>query len=220
MLSKKSFGRKLGGVFEARSSPEGCANASTGSAELTPLDAKLHSREHRSGRQLEQPERHCLEVLHDGGEVELVACTGKSTQPHGLEAVMCLQMRRGMAASAFAIHCAQGLRRGKQRENGAPLIGHVGMIDRRESNIVGAHLQAERLQPRAMFRDAFRRNRCAISASGSYELVVTIALPGVAKNISAQIPVTFEPKSPIARQILTMRDADQVIVAGAQYDAV
>jgi hypothetical protein len=29
-----------------------------------------------------------FEVLHDGSEVELVACTGKTSQAHALEAVM------------------------------------------------------------------------------------------------------------------------------------
>jgi hypothetical protein len=36
----------------------------------------------------------CLEVLDDGSEVELVACTGKAAQPHTLEAVVCLQVRK------------------------------------------------------------------------------------------------------------------------------
>ena len=36
----------------------------------------------------------CLEVLDDGSEVELVACTGKAAQPHTLEAVLCLQVRK------------------------------------------------------------------------------------------------------------------------------
>src|SRR6266571_4211092 len=35
-----------------------------------------------------------LQVLHDGSEVELVACTGKAAQPHTLEAVVCLQVRK------------------------------------------------------------------------------------------------------------------------------
>src|SRR6266508_4233684 len=35
-----------------------------------------------------------LQVLHDGSEVELVACTGKAAQPHTLEAVVGLQVRK------------------------------------------------------------------------------------------------------------------------------
>ena len=35
-----------------------------------------------------------LQVLHDGSEVGLVACTGKAAQPHTLEAVVCLQVRK------------------------------------------------------------------------------------------------------------------------------
>ena len=35
-----------------------------------------------------------FEVLHDGGEVELVACAGEPAQAHSLEAVMGLQMRK------------------------------------------------------------------------------------------------------------------------------
>ena len=33
----------------------------------------------------EQPERHCLQVLHDGGEVELVAGAGEPAQPQSPE---------------------------------------------------------------------------------------------------------------------------------------
>jgi hypothetical protein len=33
-----------------------------------------------------------LQVLHDGGEVELVACTGKAPQSHTLETVVCLHV--------------------------------------------------------------------------------------------------------------------------------
>ena len=35
-----------------------------------------------------------LEVLHDGGEMELVACAGKASQAHPLEAMMGLQVRK------------------------------------------------------------------------------------------------------------------------------
>ena len=36
--------------------------------------------------------RQRFEVLHDGGEMELVACAGKPSQAHPLEAVMGLQV--------------------------------------------------------------------------------------------------------------------------------
>ena len=35
-----------------------------------------------------------LEVLHDGGEVELVACPGETPQAHTLEAVMGFEVRK------------------------------------------------------------------------------------------------------------------------------
>ena len=35
-----------------------------------------------------------LEVLHDGGEVELVACPGETPQAHALEAVMGFEVRK------------------------------------------------------------------------------------------------------------------------------
>jgi hypothetical protein len=41
----------------------------------------------------EDSERERLEVLHDGGEMELVASAGKTPKPHPLEAVVSLQMR-------------------------------------------------------------------------------------------------------------------------------
>jgi len=40
----------------------------------------------------EDSERQGLEVLHGGGEKELVACTRKASQPHALEAVVNLQV--------------------------------------------------------------------------------------------------------------------------------
>jgi hypothetical protein len=36
----------------------------------------------------------CLQVLRDGSEVELVARTGEATQPHALETVVSLQVRK------------------------------------------------------------------------------------------------------------------------------
>jgi hypothetical protein len=46
-----------------------------------------------SGGWSEGSERERFEVLHDGGEMELVASTGKTPKPHPLEAVVSLQMR-------------------------------------------------------------------------------------------------------------------------------
>ena len=37
--------------------------------------------------------RQRFKVLHDGGEVELIACTGEAAQTHWLEAVMGRQVR-------------------------------------------------------------------------------------------------------------------------------
>jgi hypothetical protein len=41
-----------------------------------------------ASRNPEQPERHGLEVLHDGSEMELVAGAGETPEPHAFEAVM------------------------------------------------------------------------------------------------------------------------------------
>jgi hypothetical protein len=38
--------------------------------------------------------RERFKVLHNGGEVELVACAGEAAQTHSLEAVMGLQVRK------------------------------------------------------------------------------------------------------------------------------
>src|SRR5215510_7893797 len=43
-------------------------------------------------RRAEQAQRHGLQVLHDGGEVELVASAGQTAQAHALEAVMGLKV--------------------------------------------------------------------------------------------------------------------------------
>jgi hypothetical protein len=37
-------------------------------------------------------ERKCFEVLQNCGEMKLVACAGKSPEPHPLKAVVCLQV--------------------------------------------------------------------------------------------------------------------------------
>src|SRR5438477_9474682 len=44
------------------------------------------------GRRSKNPERERFEVLHDGGEMELVACSGKTPEPHAFEAMMSLEM--------------------------------------------------------------------------------------------------------------------------------
>jgi len=43
---------------------------------------------------LEGSQRQGLEVLHDGGEVELIACPGEATQPHALEAMVGFEVRK------------------------------------------------------------------------------------------------------------------------------
>src|SRR5271170_6795224 len=50
----------------------------------------------------EDTECHGFEVLHGGGEKELVACAGKTSQPHALEAVMNLQVGKAHL-DAFAL---------------------------------------------------------------------------------------------------------------------
>ena len=44
------------------------------------------------GLEFEGAQRQRLKVLHDGGEVELVACAGKSSEPHAFEAMMNFEM--------------------------------------------------------------------------------------------------------------------------------
>jgi len=46
------------------------------------------------GRRSDGSEHHSLEVLHDGGEMELIARTGKSPQSHALEAVVILEVSK------------------------------------------------------------------------------------------------------------------------------
>ena len=54
--------------------------------------------------------RQCFEVLHDGGEMELVACAGKTSQAHPLEAMMGLQMREAhLDALSFIARFVEGL---------------------------------------------------------------------------------------------------------------
>ena len=43
---------------------------------------------------LEGSQRQGLEVLHDGGEVKLIACPGEAAQPHALEAMVGLEVRK------------------------------------------------------------------------------------------------------------------------------
>ena len=53
-----------------------------------------NSRLSQLGRWSEQAQGHGLEILNDGGEMELVARAGKATQSHAFESVMRLQMRK------------------------------------------------------------------------------------------------------------------------------
>ena len=54
--------------------------------------------------------RQRLEVLHDGGEMEFVACAGKTSQTHPLEAVMGLQVREAhLDALSFITRLVEGL---------------------------------------------------------------------------------------------------------------
>jgi hypothetical protein len=57
--------------------------------ELTDCDlGSRRDRVHRVWRRSRDMVRERLEVLHDCSEVELVACTGESPQPHALKAVV------------------------------------------------------------------------------------------------------------------------------------
>ena len=56
-----------------------------------------------------------FEVLHDGGEMELVACTGEAAQAHALEAVMGLQVRKAHLDLFALIAGFLELRRSHQR---------------------------------------------------------------------------------------------------------
>ena len=54
--------------------------------------------------------RQRFEVLHDGGEMEFVACAGKPSQAHPLEAVMDLQVREAhLDALSFIARLDEGL---------------------------------------------------------------------------------------------------------------
>ena len=54
--------------------------------------------------------RQRLEVLHDGGEMEFVACAGQTSQTHPLEAVMGLQVREAhLDALSFIARLVEGL---------------------------------------------------------------------------------------------------------------
>ena len=55
--------------------------------------------------------RQRLEVLRDGGEMEFVACAGKTSQTHPLEAAMGLQVREAhLDALSFIARFEEGLR--------------------------------------------------------------------------------------------------------------
>ena len=54
------------------------------------------------GRRSEGVERHSLEVLYDGGEMELITRAGKSAQSHALEAMMIFEVSKAhLDALAF-----------------------------------------------------------------------------------------------------------------------
>ena len=58
----------------------------------------------------EDSERQGFEVLHGGGEEELVARAGKTAQPHALEAVVNLQMGKAhLDAFALVARLEEGL---------------------------------------------------------------------------------------------------------------
>ena len=42
----------------------------------------------------DQTQRHCLEVLYSGGEMELVASAGETAKAHALKAMLDLQVRK------------------------------------------------------------------------------------------------------------------------------
>jgi len=64
-----------------------------------------------------------FEVLHDGGEMELVACTGDAAQAHSLEAVMVFKCAKRISiflrwlldSSTPVFHGAHALDRGRPR---------------------------------------------------------------------------------------------------------
>ena len=65
-----------------------------GAAGANPLNER-NSRTRRDWRRRpDQSQRHGLEVLHDGGEVELVAGAGETAQSQPLEAMMGLEVRK------------------------------------------------------------------------------------------------------------------------------
>ena len=59
-----------------------------------PTLTQRNSRNRGFGWWPDEPKSQCLEVLHDGSEVELVAGAGQAAKAHALEAVMGLQVRK------------------------------------------------------------------------------------------------------------------------------
>src|SRR5262245_25696019 len=82
------------------------ASASTPTHQLT----RRNSRVGRFGRWPNEAQGQCLEVLYDGGEVELVARAREAAQPQALEAVMRLQVREAhLDALALIARLEEGL---------------------------------------------------------------------------------------------------------------
>ena len=70
-----------------------------------------HSRERCARLNGRRPECQGFKVLHDSGEMELVARTGKTSEPHAFEAVMNLQMGKAhLDALALVTRLEEGLR--------------------------------------------------------------------------------------------------------------
>jgi len=86
MLSKKSGVKGDGGLAERRVMPRVRRDASP--------PVRGNSRGGMIGWCREQAQRHGLQVLDDGREVELVACAGQPTQPKPLEGVMGLEVSK------------------------------------------------------------------------------------------------------------------------------
>src|SRR5688572_19863277 len=76
-----------------------------------PPDAYAANAGLRSRWRPEGSECQRFEVLHDGGEMELIACPGETTEPHAFKAVMNLQVSKAhLDALAFVARLEKGLR--------------------------------------------------------------------------------------------------------------
>src|SRR5215471_4905377 len=80
--------KDLGLLLAGRRRP-GLANTTTGSP------CRLRNRRVYSAyRRAEETQRHCLEVLHNGSEMKLVAGAGETAKAHTLKAMLDLQVRK------------------------------------------------------------------------------------------------------------------------------